>query len=228
MSLWGYLRVAGIVFAVAIGGLFLALGIVVADRKEKQSEDKAKFGIAPGAIALIAGVVFALFLLFGPGSYKIRVDGMGIVSYGILAGIWAGSALASTMFVKRNYDKARALLIPVSASSRECRLIRLVFTIPIYTVVNHLLVLAFLSEHFSDSIWGAQSVFDYDTMINAKYLVICAGVLVGACAGGGFALVKDERKWDEKFFWKFVRFCATGGLVAPMFIFLYMVIKMKA
>lgn len=219
MSLFGYIRIAAIALAVAIGLLLLALGIVAANRDEKKSEDKAKFGIAPGVIALIAGVVFALLILFGPGSSKIQIDGMGVVSFGILAGIWAGSAILSTMFVKRNYDKARALLIPVSASSRECRLIRLVFTIPIYTVVNHLLVLAFLSEHFSDNIWGAQSIFDYDTMITPKYLALCAAVLVSACSGGGLALVKDERKWDEKFFWKFVRFCASLGIVVPLVLF---------
>ena len=195
----------------------LASAIIV--NAKTDPDDRAKFGVAAWFISLVAGLVVVSLILFGPGSRELEMNGMALASYGILAGIWGVSAIISTMFVKHNYNKARSLLIPLSASSRECRLIRLVFTIPIYTVVNHLLVLAFLSEHFADSIWGVQWVFDYNTMINAKYLALCAGVLLGSCVSGGIALIKQDRKWDEKFFWKFTGSCATGGVVMPLLVF---------
>lgn len=158
------------------------------------------------AILAVGGLVAAIALARNP----IPFEGMGMVSFAIIFAIWVASAAASAALVKRNYNQARALLVPLSAASREFRLVRLVFTIPIYTVVNHLLILAFLSERFSDNIWGAESVFDKKTMLTPVYLAFCGVVLAGGCAGGGFALIGDK-KWDEAYFWKFTGACAGGG-----------------
>ena len=169
-------------------------------------------GLGTGLAFLLLAIALARARNNGPS------HGMWITSFAILAGVWVVSAAASVALVKRNYDSAKTLLIPASASARECRLLRLVFTVPIYTVVNHLLFLALVSEHFVDNLWGMDYVFDYDTMINPAYLLFCMAALVGGVAGGGFALAfHRDKKWDEGFFWKFTGASAAGGAVGGGF-----------
>ena len=185
------------------------------EKKEELEEGGKQLGRTFASIKVITGgAAFAiLVLLFALNRANAHFfSGMAISSMAILAGIWVVCAVASAAFVKYNYDKAYTLLIPLSASARECRLLRLVFTIPLYTIVNHLLILAFLSEEFSDSLWGMEHVFDYNTMIKPSYLLFSAAVLAGSLAGGGIAVAR-KKAWDDEFFWIFVGASGGGGVL---------------
>jgi len=204
------------VFGIAALALAMAAYYQKVMKLEKEIQQEApalqkNASILGGAAGLGTGLAFLLLAFALVRASKTGPSGgMGVTSFAILAGVWVAAAAASVALVKRNYDSAKTLLIPASASARECRLLRLIFTIPIYTVVNHLLILALVSEHFVDNLWGLDYVFDYDTMINPAYLLFCLGVLGGSLAIGALAFTRDK-KWDEGFFWTFTGASAAGG-----------------
>eukprot|EP00873_Tetraselmis_striata_P026993 jgi/Tetstr1/447257/TSEL_034694.t1 len=111
-----------------------------------------------------------------------------------------------------NYNTAWKILIPTSASFRNYKLTRLLMTIPIYTTVNHLLILAFLSQSFVDELWGLEFVFHYDTMIQPNYLMFCLWSFVWSAAAGG-AAIAAKKEWNHEFFWVFVGSSGAGWLV---------------
>lgn len=210
------LYIALAVFGIAALALAMAVtyGQVMKLEKETQEEPPGLLKSAPmlwGLTGLGTGLAFLLLAFAIIRANKSGPSGgMWVTSFAILAGVWVAAAAASVSLVKRNYDSAKTLLIPASASARECRLLRLIFTIPIYTVVNHLLILALFSEQFVDNLWGMDYVFKYDTMINPAYLLFCLGVLGGSIAVGALAFTRDK-KWDEGFFWTFTGASAAGG-----------------
>lgn len=161
------------------------------------------------AVAVFSAFLLIMVVLWAPKGE--RKEGLGISSFVLLAAIWLISGVFSVVLVHMNYRTANKILIPASSSYRNYKLTRLMMTIPIYTTVNHLLILAFLSQSFVDELWGLESVFHYDTMIQPRYLLFCLWSFLWSAVAGG-AAIAAKKEWNDDFFWVFTGSSTAGWL----------------
>jgi hypothetical protein len=140
----------------------------------------------------------------------------------ILLSLWGASACIAYLLVYLNYKTARKILIPTSRSYREYKLSRLVMTVPLYTIILHVLVLGITSKFINTN--TDSLVFDRGTLVKPSYLVLCGSALFFAWIFGSIPLsLKTE--WNESFFVTFSSISFSGAIFGASIYIIYSTIR---
>lgn len=178
---------------------------------------------ACGAVAGLSVVVLASVALARSGG------GASIASFALLAAVWAGGCALADLIVRSNYGAARKALMGASRAHRSYKMMRVLASLPMYALANHLIAMGLVSAALtaaaaranSGAVWGLAAIVSPETVLAPSYLAICGTAALAAAIGGAAAVALadatargEPRAWNTARYDTFAAGAAAGALAA--------------
>jgi hypothetical protein len=95
-------------------------------------------------------------------------------------------------------------------------------TVPLYSVIIHVLVLGICSKFLNDGIDSL--VFDEETLIRSSYLMLCGSVLFTSWIFGTIPLAL-KTEWNEDFFFTFSFISFSGAIFGACIYIIFYILR---